>query len=274
MHHRPLGTTGLLVSTLGLGTVKLGRTEGVKYPTPYDLPTDDEARALLALAADLGINLIDTAPAYGTSETRLGTLLPEFAGRFLLSTKVGEAFENGVSRFDFSPEHTRASIERSLQRLGRDALDIALVHADGNDLDIIQSQGTLDALADLRQSGKVRAIGFSPKTVAGARAALPVCDVLMLALNPRETEMLPVVREAHAAGVGVLVKKGLLSGHLDVLGKPKHDTDPPAAPPVDPVEACLGYLLAEPGVSSVIAGTINPEHLRQNAGAVARMLAR
>ncbi len=274
MHQRPLGTTGIHVSTLGLGTVKLGRTEGVKYPTPYDLPTDDEARALLALAADLGINLIDTAPAYGSSETRLGTLLPEFAGRFLLSTKVGETFEHGVSRFDFSPEHTRASIERSLQRLDRDTIDIALVHSDGNDLDIIQHHGTLDALGDLRHSGKVRVIGFSPKTVAGARAALPLCDVLMLALNPRETEMLPVVREAHAAGVGVLVKKGLLSGHLDRLDQSKHDADSAANPGTDPVEACLGYLLGEPGVSSVVAGTINPEHLRQNAGAVARVLAR
>ncbi len=267
MHQRPLGTTGLHVSALGLGTVKLGRTEGVKYPTPYNLPSDDEARALLACAADLGITLIDTAPAYGSSEARLGTLLPEFAGCFLLSTKVGETFEDGLSRFDFSPEHTRASLERSLQRLGRDALDIVLVHSDGNDLDIIQHQGTLDALADLRHSGKVRAIGFSPKTVAGARAAMPMCDVLMLALNPRETEMLPIVREAHAAGVGVLIKKGLLSGHLDVLNESERGT----APPVDPVEACLGYLLGEPGVSSVVAGTINPEHLRQNAEAAGRV---
>ena len=73
--HRPLGSTGLMVSPLGLGTGKLGRDQGVKYPSGFQIPDDDEARMLLKLARDLGINLIDTAPAYGRSEERLGPLL-------------------------------------------------------------------------------------------------------------------------------------------------------------------------------------------------------
>ena len=72
---RPLGDTGLQVSALGLGTVKLGRDQGVKYPSGFTIPDDREARALLDLARDLGINLIDTAPDYGRSEERLGPLL-------------------------------------------------------------------------------------------------------------------------------------------------------------------------------------------------------
>lgn len=266
MQLRPLGNTGLDVSALSLGTVKLGRTEGMKYPAPYDLPSDETARALLTLAADLGINLIDTAPAYGTSESRLGELLPAFGDRFLLSTKVGEEFEDGVSRFDFSPEYTRRSVERSLKRLGRDSLDMVLVHSDGNDLDIIERHGTVEALRSLQRAGVVRAVGFSPKTVEGARAAVACCDVVMLALNPRDTEMLPVVREAHAAGVGVLIKKGLLSGHLSAVA----GTEPAA----DPIDACLAYLLGEPGVSSVVAGTINADHLRHNVEAAERVLPR
>lgn len=266
MHQRSLGNTGLTVSAMSLGTVKLGRTEGMKYPESYALPSDDTARALLTLAVNLGITLIDTAPAYGTSEARLGELLPSFADRFLISTKVGEEFEHGVSRFDFSPEHTRLSVERSLRRLGRDTLDIVLIHSDGNDTEIIDRHGTVDALRELQREGRIRAVGFSPKTVEGARAAAACCDVLMLALNPRDTEMLPVVREAHEAGVGVLIKKGLLSGHLgDVVGTRQSDAS-------DPVEACLGYLLTEPGVSSVVTGTINPEHLRHNAEAATRLL--
>ena len=62
--HRPLGSTGILVSPLGLGTVKLGRDQGVKYPNGFQIPNDDEARMLLRQAQQLGINLIDTAPAY------------------------------------------------------------------------------------------------------------------------------------------------------------------------------------------------------------------
>lgn len=69
--HRPLGDTGLAVSPLGLGTVKFGRDQGVKYPSGFTIPDDREAADLLALARDLGINLIDTAPAYGRSEERL-----------------------------------------------------------------------------------------------------------------------------------------------------------------------------------------------------------
>jgi len=69
--HRPLGSTGLRVSPLGLGTVKLGRDQGVKYPNGFTIPDDDQARLLLAQARELGINLIDTAPAYETEHIDL-----------------------------------------------------------------------------------------------------------------------------------------------------------------------------------------------------------
>ena len=72
---RPLGNTGMEISALGFGTVKLGRNEGVKYPQGFSIPDDRSASALIAYAQELGINLIDTAPAYGNSEERLGKLL-------------------------------------------------------------------------------------------------------------------------------------------------------------------------------------------------------
>ena len=71
-------------------TVKLGRNDGVKYPEPFSIPDDKEAHALLAAAKSLGINLIDTAPAYGTSEERLGTLLAGEREDWIICTKVGE----------------------------------------------------------------------------------------------------------------------------------------------------------------------------------------
>jgi aryl-alcohol dehydrogenase-like predicted oxidoreductase len=71
---RPFGNTGIDVSILGLGTVKLGRDQGVKYPNDFAIPDDQQAAQLIAIAREQGINLIDTAPAYGTSETRLGHL--------------------------------------------------------------------------------------------------------------------------------------------------------------------------------------------------------
>ncbi|HEU6454768.1 MAG TPA: aldo/keto reductase, partial [Roseateles sp.] len=96
--HRPLGSTGLTVSPLGLGTVKLGRDQGVKYPNGFQIPDDDAARMLLRQARELGINLIDTAPAYGRSEERLGPLLRGQRQDWVIVSKVGEEFADGLSR--------------------------------------------------------------------------------------------------------------------------------------------------------------------------------
>ena len=113
---RPLGNTGIQVSPLGLGTVKIGRDQGLKYPNRFKLPSDREIRALFEEARTLGINFIDTAPAYGTSEEKIGKLLPD-RQEWIIGTKVGEEFNAGESHFDFSGAHTRESVERSLRRL-------------------------------------------------------------------------------------------------------------------------------------------------------------
>ncbi len=101
MELRPLGATSLSVSPLGLGTVKFGRNVGVKYPQPFDLPSDQEALTLLATAWDLGINLLDTAPAYGVSEERLGRLLQHCRRDWVIVTKVGEEFHRRGFTFRF-----------------------------------------------------------------------------------------------------------------------------------------------------------------------------
>ena len=190
---RPLAGTDLTVSALGLGTVKLGRNEQVKYPTAFTLPDDKAVRDLLALARELGINLLDTAPAYGTSEARLGQLL-ERRQDWVLCTKVGEEFENGASRFDFSAAHTRASIERSLQRLRTDHLDLVLIHSDGNDEAILHDGACVDMLRRCQREGLLRYIGMSTKTIAGGIEAVEQLDVVMLTWNlqQRDTEVLQV----------------------------------------------------------------------------------
>lgn len=262
---RPLGRTGLSVSAVGLGTVKLGRTQGVSYPTAFELPSDEHAADLLRTAADLGVTLIDTAPAYGSSEERLGMLMKRhvwFGGRdrWVVSTKVGEAFENGVSSFDFSPAGVRASVERSLQRLGAGVLDLVLIHSSGDDERILRESGAVETLGELKRAGLIRAAGISSKTVAGGLLALDLgLDVLMLTLNAGDTSQLTVVEAAGRRGAGVLIKKGLASGHAAVG----------ALPGTDPVRAAMSFLFtAAPGaVSSVVVGTINPAHLRHNVEA-------
>lgn len=256
---RPLGRTGMEVSALGLGTVKLGRDREVKYPRGFTIPDDRAARALLARARDLGINLIDTAPAYGSSEERLGRLLKGQRDAWLICSKVGEEFEAGRSRFDFSPEHTRRSVRRSLRRLATEAIDIVLVHSDGNDLAIIEEMATLEALAELKSEGLIRAYGVSTKTVAGGLAAAERSDVVMLTYNLDHREERPVLDACARLGTGALIKKALASGHL-------------AGRYPDPVQASMDLVFGHRGTSAAIVGTINPDHLAANAAAARRAL--
>ena len=221
--HRPLGSTGLSISPLGLGTVKLGRDQGVKYPNGFSIPDDAQACQLLALARELGINLIDTAPAYGVSEERLGLLLAGQRDEWVIVSKVGEEFENGQSRFDFSATHTRRSSAAS--RLRTDRIELVLVHSDGNDLDILQHAEVYQTLAELKREGKILGYGLSGKTVDGGLLALQQGDCAMVTYNLNEQAERPVLDYAAAHGKGILIKKALASGHACL--KPGEDSGAP-----------------------------------------------
>jgi aryl-alcohol dehydrogenase-like predicted oxidoreductase len=260
--HRPLGALGINVSPLGLGTVKLGRDQGVKYPNGFKIPDDVEAQMLLKMARDLGINLIDTAPAYGRSEERLGPLLRGQRQDWVIVSKVGEEFEAGQSRHDFSAAHTRLSVERSLQRLETDFIDLVLVHSDGNDLHVLNECAVYQTLTELKREGKIRGFGFSGKTVEGGLLALQQGDCAMVTYNLNEQGEKPVLDYAAAHNKAVLVKKALASGHVCL------------SPGVDPVRASFELLFEHPGVTGAIVGTINPLHLAHNVATAAAVIRR
>jgi len=252
----PIAESGIMVTPLGLGTVKLGRNQGVKYPTPFNIPDDKASADLIAHAKALGINLIDTAPAYGHSEQRLGKLLKGQRDDWIICSKVGEEFENGHSSFDFTPESVHQSCLRSLQRLNTDYIDIMLVHSDGNDLHIINHYGILDVLADLKKQGLIRAFGMSTKTVAGGLLAAKQSDVVMISYNIEYTKEESVIDYCRAHHKGVLLKKAFGSGHL-CFNKDKIS-----------VQDNINFLFSKTGVTSIIVGTINPQHLAENVLAV------
>ncbi|MBF7730188.1 aldo/keto reductase [Pseudomonas sp. N040] len=258
--HRPLGASGLRVSPLGLGTVKLGRDQGVKYPGSFRIPDDREARALLQQARELGINLIDTAPAYGNSEERLGPLLRGQRQDWVIVSKVGEEFDNGQSRFDFSPAHARFSLERSLRRLHTEHIDLLLVHSDGHDVEILRNSGIYETLAALKQEGKIGGYGLSGKTVAGGLLALEQGDCAMVTYNLVEQTEKPVLDYAAAHGKAILIKKALASGHACL------------AEGGDPLRASFELIFGHPGTSSAIIGTINPQHLAHNVATAAAVI--
>lgn len=245
---RPLGRTGIEVSVLGLGTVKFGRTKALRYPAPSTLPSDETIADLLATARTLGINLLDTAPAYGTSEARIGEALKGQRDQWIIATKTGEEFDGQRSHFDFTADHTLRSVERSLKRLQTDRLDLVTIHTDGRNVQAIEQAGAIDALTKLKQEGTIRAIGFSGKSPTDNKAALTFADVLMLTINPDYPDEAPLAATATKQGVGILAKKPLAQG-----------LHPPTALPA---------IATLPGVTAVLTGTTNLHHLTANATAL------
>lgn len=254
MRKRKLGSTGIEVSPLGLGTVKFGRNQGVKYPSAFEIPDDASVRSLLSIALDAGVNLLDTAPAYGESEERLGRLLPGRREDWVVVSKVGEQFHHGFSTFDYSREGTLASIHASLSRLKTDYLDAVLVHSDGNDIRILEDEPVMDTLRELKQQGVIRSFGMSSKTVEGGLRVVECSDIVMATCNTAYNDELPVLQAAEKAGKGVLVKKALQSGHATAVAE------------------SFRFVFSQPGVSSVVIGTISPAHLLDNIAIVSEIL--
>ena len=254
MDLREIGKTGVNLSRLGLGTVKFGRNTGVKYPADFEIPDDYSLTRLLSLAQELGITTLDTAPSYGSSEERLGHLLHGKRRNWTIIGKAGEEFENGHSRYDFSPDYFAKSLERTLKRLRTDYLDVFLIHSDGDDIRILSDDKLIRKMQDFKKSGIVRAIGASTKTVEGGIHALELMDVVMATYTPSYTDEKAVLDHAALHNKSVILKKSLSSGH---------DAD---------IISAMAFSFSHPATDSVIVGTINPLHLRENAEAVQKAI--
>lgn len=260
--HTRLGNTDLHISRLGLGTVKLGRNQGVKFPEAFDLPTDAQARELLDIARDSGINLLDTAPAYGVSEERLGELLRGERKEWVICSKAGEIFDGQESYFDFSPAALRKSLDRSLRRLRTDYLDILLIHSDGNDSDIVERDQVFHSLAQFKQAGWIRAFGMSTKTLAGGLLCAQNADIVMTTYDPELEEDHQLMDECAARNAGVLLKKIFNSGHLLAPAKSQGKTKTKS--PRALIEQQMQLIFSHKAVNSAIIGTVNCQHLRDN----------
>lgn len=149
MEKRRLGDTDLRVSRLGVGLSELG-----------DLSLKDVGTAarVLNTALDKGINFFDTAACYGNSEELVGRTVAERRDEYVLSTKAGHAVGDYDGR-SWTAETVRHSIERSLERLRTDHLDVVHLHSCG--IVILERGEVIRALQDAKQAGKTRYIGYS-----------------------------------------------------------------------------------------------------------------
>ena len=212
MNYHTLGRTGLKVSEIALGTVSLGADYGLPAPGEFGRPGRSDALRVIQMAADAGINLFDTAPAYGDAEALLGDALAARNDCFI-ATKVSVP-QNGIRSIS---ETIPASLEKSLRSLKRDAVDIVQVH--NATTDVIEAGAILEALIDAKTAGKIRFVGVSVYTDAEAIAAIQsgTVDMIQIAFSILDQrKMHAVIPEAKKHNIGVLSRSALLKGALSL----------------------------------------------------------
>jgi aryl-alcohol dehydrogenase-like predicted oxidoreductase len=293
MDYRTLGTSGLLVSAVGLGCNNFG--------IRCDL---EQTRAVVNKALDLGITLFDTADSYGKrggSETLLGQILGSRRKEVVLATKFGTAMDDEGTRKGASRRYIVMAVEASLRRLQTDWIDLYQLHHPDPTVPI---EETLRALDDLVRQGKVRHIGssnFSGRQLIEADETARRADLHRFVSAQNEYSILRRAVEQNAipamiaCGVGLLPYFPLASGLL--TGKYRREDIPPGTRLATPrphesaflaaanwtliealdrycrergrslLELAVSWLLAKPVVASVIAGATKPEQLEANASA-------
>jgi aryl-alcohol dehydrogenase-like predicted oxidoreductase len=292
---RPLGDSGIQVTVAGLGCNNFGMR----------LDAAESSRVVHA-ALDLGVNLLDTADVYGMgeSERHLAAALKGRRSQAVLLTKFGSpADPEHPEHKGASPEHVRRAVEASLRRLETDYIDVYMLHRPDPSTPI---EATLEALQELVDEGKVRAIASS--NFAGWQIAdadwtsrdrgfprfVAAENLYSLLERAVEREVLPACRRF---GQGFLpffpLASGLLTGKYrrgepapegTRLGRSPRGAQMLADRNFDVVEAlegfatergttllsvALGWLAAQPEVSSVIAGATSPEQVAANVAATA-----
>jgi aryl-alcohol dehydrogenase-like predicted oxidoreductase len=245
----------------------------------------DDAAAVEVVRRTLasGVNYLDTSPHYRESERRIGLALAALGGRpagLYLSTKTGtHPLRNG----DYSAEATRWSVENSLRLLGVESVDLLLVHdAEASLGPVLGRGGALEELERLRGEGKLRAIGLGVRSHERHREAIRSgrFDAILTYADynlVRQTAG-PLIEEAHAAGVGVIVAQALLAGLLagpDPLGRERFRRMPEAAAALDwwrwardravPLQAvATQWVLRNPRVGCVLIGPRTAAEAEEN----------
>jgi aryl-alcohol dehydrogenase-like predicted oxidoreductase len=301
MEYRPLGSSGLRVSALTLGTMTFGGRDNFAAVGSTDVAT---ATRQVDLCLDRGVNFIDTANVYsgGVSEDIVGAAIKGRRDRIVLATKARMPMGDGPNDAGLSRHHLIAECENSLRRLQVDHIDLYQVHEWDGETPLEETLAALDALV---QSGKVRYVGISNyagwqlmKALAiadGHGFERPVTQQIYYSLQARdaEYELVPIAVDQ---GIGILVWSPLAGGLMS--GKYRRGVDPPAGsrhltdwnePPVrneeqvyDVIEAlveigeghgvsaaqvALAWLLDRPGIVSLIVGARTEEQLADNLGA-------
>ncbi len=273
MQTRQLGKTDLQLPIVSFGASSLGQEF-----RPVQL---DEALRCVHVALEHGMNLIDTSPFYGRgmSEVLLGLALRDVPREsYLLCTKLGRY---DLDHFDFSARRVKESVDVSLHRLGTDHLDIALCH----DIEFVPMQQivdeTLPALKEVQKQGKVRYIGFSGYPQKIFKFIIDQIDVdCVLSYNQYTLQntrfMDETVPYLQSKGVGVMNAGPFSARLLTDAPLPAWLKEPESVKEAarnvsllcrergsDIAKCALQFSIANPAITTTIAGSANPENIRK-----------
>ncbi len=263
---RRLGKTDMDVTVLGFGAAEIG-FEGASLAT---------VERLVKTALDAGLNVIDTAECYAGSEELLGKAASSRRSDFYLFSKVGHPDGFGAPD-DWTASSIERSIERSLKRLKADRLDLIQLHSCTED--VLRKGEAIEALEKARKRGLVRYVGYSGDAGA-ARWALESgkFDVLQTSVSVVDQEALELLLPlAVKKNVGVIAKRPVgnaawRSGDQKPANAYHHvywdrfrKLDYDFARTDAAFSTALRFTLSQPGVSTAIVGTANPDRWVQNA---------
>jgi aryl-alcohol dehydrogenase-like predicted oxidoreductase len=270
MERRVFGKTGMLVSPLGFGGSEIG----------YESVPLETVERLLNSALDAGLNVIDTAECYDGSEELIGRAVGHRRGEYYLFTKCGHAA--GFDLPDWDTRLLEQSIDRSLQRLRTDCLDLVQLHTCSEEK--LRQGDVIAVLQRARDAGKTRFIGYSGDSQA-ARYAVEcgAFDSLQTSLSIADQEPIaltvPLARERE---MGVIAKRPIANaawrhgqqapgGYVQTYWERLRKLDYPfLANPRDEVAGiALRFTLSVPGVHTAIVGTTQPGRWRDNAALLA-----
>ena len=199
---------------IGFGAWAVG---GNAFGNSYGATDDTESTRAIRRAFELGCNFFDTADVYGHghSESLLGAALHDVRDQVYIATKVGANFYSRDLQLDFSSAYLRVAVERSLERLRTDHIDLLQLH--NPPINLISATDTYEPLEEMKGEGLIRFYGVSvhppEEGVAAVRATMPDTVQIVYNLARREAEdtFLPT---AQAASVGVIAREPLANGFL------------------------------------------------------------
>jgi aryl-alcohol dehydrogenase-like predicted oxidoreductase len=252
---------------------KLAATGGLGDDASRQRPDDVQAGAVLNAALDAGINLIDTASAYHRSEERIGQSIAHRRGEYFLATKCGEHNDEPGTFYDFSYAAIKTSIECSLARLNTERLDCLQIHFGPDPHQVLDDGGCVRAMQEAQAAGQVDLLGASVDGDVLDRCIesgnFQVVQVGCSLLNRAQE---PLIQKAADRGIGVLIRSGLAGGWLSGRALRVSPAErPPAVQALlqmcehdaqQLLQLALQYLRSLPGVSSVLVGTKQIEHIQ------------